>query len=98
MSERVVVVGSGFAAISFVRRVPLDPYQVTLVSPRNHFLFTPLLPGTAVGTTEYQSVMEPVRRARRGVSFVHATVESVDLEAHTVAARAVDTGGEVSLP
>src|SRR5512140_564180 len=98
MSERVVVVGSGFAAISFVRRVPLEPYEVTLVSPRNHFLFTPLLPGTAVGTNGYQSVMEPVRRARRGVSFVHNAVESVDLEGRTATGRAVDTGGQLSLP
>lgn len=94
----MVVVGSGFAAVSLLRKVPLDACEVTLVSPRNHFLFTPLLPGTAVGTTEYRSVVEPVRRARKGVRFVHAAVESLDLVARVAHARSVDAGVDVPLP
>jgi NADH:ubiquinone reductase (non-electrogenic) len=31
------------------------------VSPTNHFLFTPLLASTTVGTLEYNSIQEPVR-------------------------------------
>ncbi|CAF1055564.1 unnamed protein product [Didymodactylos carnosus] len=31
------------------------------VSPRNHFLFTPLLPSTTVGTLEFRCIIEPVR-------------------------------------
>jgi len=36
-------------------------YDVIVVSPRNHFLFTPLLASTTVGTLEFRTVMEPVR-------------------------------------
>lgn len=36
-------------------------FDVRLVSPANHFLFTPLLPSTAVGTLEFRAIQEPVR-------------------------------------
>jgi len=36
-------------------------YDVIVVSPRNHFLFTPLLTSTTVGTLEYRAITEPVR-------------------------------------
>ena len=42
----------------------LDPkkYNVTLISPTNFFLFTPLLPSATVGTVEPRSLVEPLRR------------------------------------
>lgn len=36
------------------REVNKERYDVTVVSPRNHFLFTPLLPSTTVGTLEFR--------------------------------------------
>ena len=56
--ERVVVLGSGWGAASFVSSIE-DSAHVTVVSPRNYFLFTPMLAGAAVGTVEYR---EPSRR------------------------------------
>lgn len=38
-------------------------YEVVIVSPRNFFLFTPMLSGSAVGTVEYRSITEPIRQA-----------------------------------
>lgn len=38
-------------------------YEVVIVSPRNFFLFTPMLSGSAVGTVEYRSILEPIRQA-----------------------------------
>lgn len=35
-------------------------YQV-VVSPRNYFLFTPLLPSCTVGTVDIRSIVEPIR-------------------------------------
>jgi NADH:ubiquinone reductase (non-electrogenic) len=32
-----------------------------VVSPRNYFLFTPLLPSCTVGTTDIRSIVEPIR-------------------------------------
>lgn len=50
------------------REVNKERYDVTVVSPRNHFLFTPLLPSTTVGTLEfrYSSIfsIKPVSRSR----------------------------------
>ena len=39
-----------------------DRVDVTLVSPRNYFLYTPLLPAAATGTVEERSIVEPVRK------------------------------------
>ena len=39
-----------------------DQVDVTLVSPRNYFLYTPLLPAAATGTVEERSIVEPVRK------------------------------------
>lgn len=36
-------------------------FDIIVVSPRNYFLYTPLLPAVAVGTMEEHSVVEPVR-------------------------------------
>ena len=66
MAHRVggnlVLVGSGWGGMSFLRAIDPSKFSsVTVVSPRNYFLFTPLLPSVAVGTTEPRSIMEPVR-------------------------------------
>ena len=65
--RRVFFMGAGiFAAFSLLRRIDSQAYDVTVVSPRNYFLFTPLLPSTTVGTVEFRTIVEPIR-ARRGV-------------------------------
>lgn len=83
--ERVVVLGSGFAGIRFVRGLDARRFDVTIVSPRNHFLFTPLLPSTTVGTLEFRSVIESVRMACPWAGFLQARALSVDAAARTVA-------------
>ena len=40
----VLIVGSGWAAHSLMKVVDTDAFEVIMVSPRNHFLFTPMLP------------------------------------------------------
>lgn len=77
---KVVILGSGFASFSLLRHIDVKRYAVTLVSPRNHFLFTPLLPSTTVGTIEFRSIIEPVRTARRGFRFHQASVARIDVE------------------
>ena len=58
---KVVILGSGWGGFNFGNQISKDRYDVTLVSPTNHFLFTPLLASTTVGTLEYNSIQEPVR-------------------------------------
>jgi len=64
IKPKIVVLGTGFAAFSFVKKIDVRVFDVTVVSPRNHFLFTPLLPSTTVGTIEFRSIIEPIRVAR----------------------------------
>ncbi len=75
---KLVVLGSGFGAFSLIRAIDVERYAVTVVSPRNHFLFTPLLPSTTVGTLEFRSIIEPIRTARRGIRFYQAYCVHID--------------------
>jgi NADH:ubiquinone reductase (non-electrogenic) len=76
---RLVVLGTGFGAFNLVKHLK-DDYGVTVVSPRNHFLFTPLLPSTTVGTLEFRSIIEPIRHARKDIQFYHAIAKGLDAE------------------
>lgn len=42
--KKLVILGTGWASISVLKHIDRDKYDVTIVSPRNYFLFTPLLP------------------------------------------------------
>ena len=56
----VLIVGGGFAGLSCFRRVDRRKRRVALLTDRNHFLFTPLLPLAAVGSVEVRSIVESV--------------------------------------
>jgi len=64
----VVILGSGWAGFQLARDLDKEKYDVTLISDRNHFLFTPLLPSTTVGTLEFRTIQEPVRTIP-GITF-----------------------------
>lgn len=59
--KRVVVLGTGWAGTSFLKNLKDPSYEVQVVSPRNYFAFTPLLPSVTCGTVEARSIVEPVR-------------------------------------
>lgn len=44
--ERVIVLGTGWGSHSLLKGIDTDLYDVTVISPRNFFLFTPMLVGT----------------------------------------------------
>lgn len=92
MSERkrIIILGSGFAAIMLLKRISLRFFDVTVVSPRNHFLFTPLLPSTTVGTVEFRSIVEPIRKTRDGDEFVRGTCREIDVEHHRITCEGVE--------
>jgi hypothetical protein len=52
---KVVILGTGWGAISFLQKLSQDDLEVTIVSPRSFFFYTPLLAGTAVGTVRSAS-------------------------------------------
>ncbi len=87
---RLVVLGSGFAAFSFLKRIDTRAYDVCVISPRNHFLFTPLLPSTTVGTVEFRTIIEPLRARRAGWTFHAADAVGIDFSQRRVQCRSLD--------
>eukprot|EP00850_Spirogloea_muscicola_P017665 SM000154S01400 [mRNA] locus=s154:144417:149074:- [translate_table: standard] len=66
--KRMIILGSGWGAISVLKTINSDLYDITIISPRNYFVFTPLLPSVTNGTVEARSIAEPVRRMLWSVS------------------------------
>lgn len=59
---KLVVLGSGWASVGLLKSLHKGDYDVTVVSPQNYFLFTPLLPSAATGTLEVKSLMASIRK------------------------------------
>ena len=59
---KLVILGSGWGSVALLKSINPDEYHMTVVSPSNYFLFTPMLPSATVGTLELRSLVEPVRR------------------------------------
>jgi NADH:ubiquinone reductase (non-electrogenic) len=96
--HRLLILGSGFAAYRLLKRVNLRAYDVTVLSRRNHFLFTPLLPSTAVGTVEFRTIIEPIRRSRPGARLVLGAAEQLDPERKAMRCRSLDGSLDWELP
>ena len=90
--------GCGFAGYSLLRSLPRGRFETALVSPRNYFLFTPLLPSAATGTVEFRSIVEPARRRLRDVAVVEGRAEAVDWERRVLVGRAAVGGARFELP
>ncbi|CAH1801948.1 unnamed protein product [Owenia fusiformis] len=78
--QKLVILGTGWASYSVLKSIDKSKYDVIVVSPRNHFLFTPLLCSTTVGTLEFRSIIEPVRNTgfRKTDHFHLSSATSVD--------------------
>jgi NADH:ubiquinone reductase (non-electrogenic) len=94
---RLVVLGCGFAGYSLLASLPRGRFASTLVSPRNHFLFTPLLPSAVTGAVEFRSIVEPARRRLRHTKVVEAAAVDIDWSARRLRCVAVPGGEELSL-
>ncbi|KAJ2824940.1 hypothetical protein GGI24_003286 [Coemansia furcata] len=94
--ERLVVLGSGWGAVSTLKALECDAYDVTVISPDNYFIFTPLLPSVTVGTVEFRSVLEAIRRIikRTRGSYIEAAAVDIDLERKMVLVK--QTGEEMA--
>ncbi|KAI7870834.1 NADH dehydrogenase [Spinellus fusiger] len=82
--KTIVVLGSGWASTSFLKAIDTEEYNVVVVSPRNYFLFTPLLPSCTVGTVDVRSLVEPIRfitrHKSRDVKVYEAECTNIDPE------------------
>ncbi|MES1916019.1 MAG: hypothetical protein MHM6MM_007880 [Cercozoa sp. M6MM] len=84
--KNLVILGTGWAGFRICRSIDMNQYNVTVVSPRNHFLFTPLLPSTTTGTLEFRSIIEPIRTVE-GLSYLQAKCVDIDTENNLIKCR-----------
>lgn len=70
--------------MSLLKKLDTENYNVIVISPRNFFLFTPLLPSCTTGTIEHRSIMEPLRHILRhkktSVKYYEAEATEIDHE------------------
>jgi NADH:ubiquinone reductase (H+-translocating) len=86
----VVIVGSGFTGFECARRLSRRlrkhnaSVDISIVSPVDYMLYTPLLPDVAGGLVDARFVTIPLANTLRGVRSVRGRVDAVDLEGHTI--------------
>lgn len=93
---RLVVLGGGWGGVALLKDLHPDDYHVTIISPSNYFLFTPMLPSATVGTLELRSLVEPIRRiiSRVGGHFIRAQAEDVEFSHKLVEVSQLDPEGK----
>ena len=77
---RLLVVGSGWGA--FAAATPIVKsrlFDVTFVSPRNHLVFTPLVPAAAVGSVDCRSIAEPIMHSFPSARFELGECTGIDV-------------------
>lgn len=102
--EKIVILGSGWAALNALRKCSGPDKSIVVVSPRPHFLYTPLLASSSVGTITLRSACEPLRALVENAAtkcssatFVRADAREVDVANKVVRATTDSDGMELEL-
>lgn len=86
--DTVFPLGTGWGSVSLLKNLHAENYNVIVISPRNYFLFTPLLPSCTTGMIEHRSIMEPIRHILRhknaAVKFYEAQATKIDYQRRVV--------------
>jgi len=84
--EKLVILGTGWAGFPLLSNIDSKKYDVSVVSPRNHLLFTPMLASSAVGTVNSRSICQPVRPvcSAKDMKFYDSSAKKIDKEKQTV--------------
>ncbi|KJP88654.1 hypothetical protein AK88_01734 [Plasmodium fragile] len=79
--EKIVILGSGWGGINFFINIDFKKYDVTLISPRSYFTFTPLLPCMCSGTLSAKVCTENVSTflRKKGSSGKYLQLECTDI-------------------
>jgi NADH:quinone reductase (non-electrogenic) len=89
----VVIVGSGFTGFECARRLASTlrkhnkhgaPVNISIISPVDYMLYTPLLPDVAGGLVDARFVAIPLANTLRGVQQIRGRVDSVDFAGRTL--------------
>ncbi|KAH8167317.1 hypothetical protein CIB48_g955 [Xylaria polymorpha] len=93
---RLVILGSGWGSVALLKQLNPDDYHVTVISPKNYFLFTPMLPSATVGTLEFRSLVEPIRRVLSRIRghYLRGTAEDVEFSHKLVEVSQMNARGE----
>lgn len=93
---KLVILGGGWGSVALLKEINEEDYHITLVSPSNYFLFTPMLPSATVGTLELRSLAEPIRRIVNRVRghFIRASAEYIDFSEKLVECSQIGTDGK----
>ncbi|XP_955235.1 NADH dehydrogenase, putative [Theileria annulata] len=94
---KVLFLGSGWSSVFFIKNLNPKLFDLTVISPRNYFTFTPLLPKILSGTVETNTSTEPIieymrRNFRNNPQFIHAKCVDVDSDAKSVTCDPLDSG------
>lgn len=82
--EHIVVLGTGWGAAAFLKSIDTEKCDVTVISPRNYFVFTPMLAGASVGTVDFKSITESVREINNNVRYLEAAATEIDPTTNTI--------------
>lgn len=87
--KKIVILGSGWAAVNVFSKINPNAFDVTVVSPNNYFLFTPLLPSAVVGSLQPSSIIQPARKFYKvlqdsKIQFYEAECTNIDHENNIV--------------
>ena len=91
----IVVVGAGFAGLTFVRNIPEGLARVTVIDRQNHHLFQPLLYQVATAGLSAVDIAQPVRAlfgSRPNLEVIMSEVTGFDLARRRVS----HSSGELS--
>ena len=91
--EKIVVLGTGWGGHAFLKTIDSSKYEVVTISPRNYFMFTPMLAASAVGTVEFRSICEPIRNVNPLADYLEATATAVNPDKKTVVCESVKCEG-----
>lgn len=87
----IAIVGSGFTGFTCAHRLARSlrrhhvAADITVISPVDYMLYTPLLPDVAGGLVDARFVAVPLANALKGVHAVRGRVDGVDFTGHTLA-------------
>lgn len=84
---RIVVIGGGFAGISFIKKLQKEKVQIVLFDRHNYHTFQPLLYQVSTAGLEPDSIAYPLRKIFRENTDFHfrmAEVENIDTEKNTI--------------
>ncbi|MCB0464946.1 MAG: NAD(P)/FAD-dependent oxidoreductase [Aequorivita sp.] len=86
-APRIVVIGGGFAGISFIKKLQKEKVQIVLFDRHNYHTFQPLLYQVSTASLEPDSIAYPLRkifRRNKDFHFRMAKVKNINTETSTI--------------